>query len=624
MPVAGSLIYDTKIDSSGFDKGLNGLSSSVIAKGQLMADAFKAVAKEIVNLGKSAINYNATIEQYQTSFEVMTGSAEEAVKLVQELKELGAATPFEMTDLAETTQLLMNYGFEAEEAVDRLKMLGDISQGSAEKMNRIAMAYGQMSSAGKVQLEDIKQMIEAGFNPLQEISQSTGESMASLYDRISKGTISVDEITESMIRSTSAGGKYFQSMEKQSKTLNGQLSTLQDNFNSLTGTIAQDATSAITNKFLPAINELLQNLEEGFSENGFSGMADAFQNFIDGMITYVDENADEIVDTLISTIGTIGSKLLELTPSLLQAGISIVLSLVEGMIEAVPQIIPQFILFMQEMLGLIQDNLPLIIDAGINLVMALIDSITSNLPQFVMTGIDILLAIATGLIDAIPELISRIPQIIIDLVMALTDPEMLLKLKSIGPTLMLAIAKALIENIPNMLTAVPEIIIGLFNGFKDRISNTDWLELGRSILRGILNGILDFGNIVKNTVKKVGKKITNEIKDFFGIHSPSTLMQKEVGKFIPSGIAVGIDDNLSSVMKAIDNMDNEIYDKVKRSVALETGNVNAQAKVSSVVENNRTIQINATFTGEVDMDGDKVGRIITPSITQTLKAGGLR
>ena len=75
----------------------------------------------------------------------------------------------------------MNYGFTADEAMDKMMMLGDISQGSADKMSRIAMAYGQMSSAGKVSLEDVKQMIEAGFNPLQEISESTGESMDSLY-----------------------------------------------------------------------------------------------------------------------------------------------------------------------------------------------------------------------------------------------------------------------------------------------------------------------------------------------------------------------------------------------------------------------------------------------------------
>ena len=106
--------------------------------------------------------------------------------MIDELKKVGAATPFELPELADTTQLLMNYGFTADEAMDKMMMLGDISQGSADKMSRIAMAYGQMSSAGKVSLEDVKQMIEAGFNPLQEISESTGESMDSLYDRISK------------------------------------------------------------------------------------------------------------------------------------------------------------------------------------------------------------------------------------------------------------------------------------------------------------------------------------------------------------------------------------------------------------------------------------------------------
>lgn len=624
MAVAGSLTYETKLDNSGFNKDVKGLSSFVVAKGQLMADAFKSVSKEIIDLGKNAIKYNATIEQYKTSFEVMTGSAEEATKIVQELKDLGASTPFELTGLADTTQLLMNYGFEAEDAIDRLKMLGDISQGSADKLNRIAMAYGQMSSAGKVQLEDIKQMIEAGFNPLQEISQSTGESMASLYDRISKGTISIDEITNSMIRSTSEGGKYFQSMEKQSKTLNGQLSTLQDNFNSLTGAIAQDATSAISSKFLPALNDLIQNLEEGFSKDGFSGLIGAFEDFIDDLIDYVDENADEIVDSLISTIGAIGDRLLEIAPKLVKAGIELLFAVIDGMVESIPQVIPRLLEFMQELLTMLSENYPIMIQAGINLVMSLIDGILSNLPQIIMTGIDLMLGLATGLIEAIPDLISKIPQIIVELVLALTDPQMLLKLKSVGPTLILSLAKALIENIPNLLLAVPEIIIGLFNGFKDKISNTDWLGLGKNILKGILNGMLDFGNVVKKTIKKLGNKIVDEIKDFFRIHSPSLLMKEKIGKFIPAGIAIGIDDNSKAVMKAMDDMNEEMIAKVKKAVQIEAGDINAKARVSSNVDYNNTIQINATFTGDVDMDGNKVGRLITPVVSKTLKAGGLR
>lgn len=224
----------------------------------------------------------------------MTGSAEKAAETVEKLSEIAATTPFEMPDLANVAQLLMNYGFTAEEAIDRMTMLGDISQGNAEKMQSIATAYGQMSSAGKVQLEDIKQMIENRFNPLQEISESTGESMASLYDRISDGTVAVDEITQSMKRATSEGGRYFQSMEKQSQTFNGQLSTLQDNVNSALGETFSGVTDTLTNRVLPALNDAI-------SEIDFSGIGEEIGDAFNWLLN----NGD----TIVSVTGKIASGL---------------------------------------------------------------------------------------------------------------------------------------------------------------------------------------------------------------------------------------------------------------------------------------------------------------------------
>lgn len=277
----GELKFGTKIDTKGFEEGVDDLKK----KGRQATDDFDrgldGNEKSLVSLKNVAkvagtyiagslfkdaltqgVEFNAQIEQYTTSFEVMTGSAEKATEVVERLKKIGAETPFELPQLAEVTQLLMNYGFTADEAIDRMNMLGDISQGNADKMNRIAMAYGQMSSAGKVSLEDIKQMIEAGFNPLQEISQTTGESMESLYDRISKGTISVDEITASMQRSTSEGGKYFQSMEKQSETLDGKISTLKDTWNNFLGDAVKPLSDFLKDTLIPALTEVLENFEK--------------------------------------------------------------------------------------------------------------------------------------------------------------------------------------------------------------------------------------------------------------------------------------------------------------------------------------------------------------------------
>lgn len=286
-------IKDAEKSARNFQKTIGDMGKKLSSAGKSLQSAGKKITMAttaFAGIAAIGVKYNATMETYATSFEVMTGSAEKAAEVVDELKDIAASTPFEMPELAETTQLLMNYGFTADDALDKMQMLGDISQGSAEKMNRIATAYGQMSSAGKVSLEDVKQMIEAGFNPLQEISESTGESMESLYDRISAGTISVDEITASMQRSTSEGGRYFQSMEKQSLTFSGQMSTLKDNVQGLLGNVTSGIFEKLAQDVLPKINEVLTTVNTAFEEGGFQGVLDAIGEMspaLDGVITKI-------------------------------------------------------------------------------------------------------------------------------------------------------------------------------------------------------------------------------------------------------------------------------------------------------------------------------------------------
>lgn len=289
-------------DASSFQKAFEGAQKAAERAGQVIQNAgakLTAATTAFAGVAAIGVKYNATMETYQTSFEVMTGSAEKAADTVDRLKDIAASTPFEMPSLADTTQLLMNYGFTADEALDRMQMLGDIAQGSADKMNRIAAAYGQMSSAGKVSLEDVKQMIEAGFNPLQEISESTGESMDSLYQRISDGAISVDEITASMQRSTSEGGKYFQSMEKQSQTFSGQLSTLKDNAQGLLGSLTEGIFDKLAQDILPKINEVVSSVNDAFEQGGLQRAIDSIKEI------------SPALDTVISKVESVAGKLNE-------------------------------------------------------------------------------------------------------------------------------------------------------------------------------------------------------------------------------------------------------------------------------------------------------------------------
>lgn len=276
-----------------------------VLKGTMANLASQAISKVVdgfKSLVGGAVDYQKSMEYYTTSFTVMTGSADKASEIVKKLADIGATTPFDMPQLADATSLLMNFGFSADDAVDSMMMLGDISQGNADKLNSVARAYGKMNSAQKVTLEDINMMIDAGFNPLQEISEKTGESMQSLYDRISKGKMSVDEITESMKRSTSEGGKYFQSMDAQSQTLDGRLSTLSDTINSKLGEALQPILQKAADEWIPNITNAIDNMD-----------IDSVVSVIDDLISGVGDLFGFIMDngsTIISLVAGIGTAMM--------------------------------------------------------------------------------------------------------------------------------------------------------------------------------------------------------------------------------------------------------------------------------------------------------------------------
>lgn len=516
MGYDGSLKFDTEINESGFNSGISKLGG-IAKKGAGVAVAAVGAVTAALGAGVVAgVKYNASIESYQTSFEVMTGSAEKAAEVIDKLKKVGAETPFELPDLADTTQLLMNYGFSADEAMDKMMMLGDISQGSAEKMSRIATAYGQMSSAGKVSLEDVKQMIEAGFNPLQEISESTGESMASLYDRISKGTISVDEITASMQRATSEGGKYFQSMEKQSQTFSGLISTLKDNAQQLLGEVVKPISDGLTESLLPAAISAIEQLTQGFEENGVAGMIQAAGNIVNGLFTGMMENAPLLISTGMELLNQFLLGIATGVPALLTKGFEIVTQLALGILQNLPQLITQ----------------------GAEVITNFISGILSSLPSVLQSGADMILNLLHGLVQNAPQIITQAGVMIADFASAIGErlPDILQKgIEIIGELL-----AGIIEEVPNLLASIPGIIADIGSAFLDK----DWGEIGLNIIRGIATGVKNAAGELVDAAVNAAENALNWVKDKLGIHSPSRVFRDQVGKNMALGIGVGFEDNI--------------------------------------------------------------------------------
>lgn len=516
MGYDGSLKFDTEINESGFNSGISKLGG-IAKKGAGVAVAAVGAVTAALGAGVVAgVKYNASIESYQTSFEVMTGSAEKAAEVIDKLKKVGAETPFELPELADTTQLLMNYGFSADEAMDKMMMLGDISQGSAEKMSRIATAYGQMSSAGKVSLEDVKQMIEAGFNPLQEISESTGESMASLYDRISKGTISVDEITASMQRATSEGGKYFQSMEKQSQTFSGLISTLKDNAQQLLSEVVKPIYDGLTESLLPAAISAIEQLTQGFEENGVSGMIQAAGNIVNGLFTGIMENAPLLISTGMELLNQFLLGIATGIPALLAKGFEIVTQLILGILQNLPQLITQGAAVITNFVSGLLSSLPSVLQSGVQMILRLVDGIINNLPAIIS-------AAAQAIARFIASIASNLPQII-----------------ATGNKIIVELAVGLVKAIPNLVSKIPQII----SAIKDAFLSVDWLSVGINIIKGIASGVAAAAGELVDAAASAATNALNWVKDKLGIHSPSRVFRDQVGKNMALGIGVGFEDNI--------------------------------------------------------------------------------
>lgn len=253
-----SITGDVRLNSDPAEQSVN---KWTVAAGQMIADFAKKAADALMSVVKSGLSYNRDMESYLTNFKVMLGDEQLAAEQLEEIRRMAASTPFTLSDLTEGTQTLLQFGIAADDTTNVLQMLGDISLGNADKMQTLVRAYGKMSSAQKVTLENVNMMIDAGFNPLNQICEATGESMADLYKRISDGKVGFEELQATVEAATSEGGQFYNGMLEASQTFNGRLSTLQDNVAALTGKLTDGLFSALGDLIVKA-NELVVSITE--------------------------------------------------------------------------------------------------------------------------------------------------------------------------------------------------------------------------------------------------------------------------------------------------------------------------------------------------------------------------
>lgn len=244
-------IRNLRSSSNSASLSINNIRSSLVSMGAKYL-APLAIATAVKEIGTKAIEARSKIESLEVSFTTLLNSSEKASSLVNQLKEYGAKTPYDTEGLAKAAQTMLSFGVSYERVLPTLKQLGDVAMGNTDKMQRLALAFSQMSASGKVMKEDLNQMIDAGFNPLSVISKQTGESIGELLDKVSKGEISVEQIAQAFADATAQGGQFHDMAVNMSETVEGKISTLND---------AIDETYAAIGKLIePAVKSSLNGL----------------------------------------------------------------------------------------------------------------------------------------------------------------------------------------------------------------------------------------------------------------------------------------------------------------------------------------------------------------------------
>ena len=247
-------IKDLRSGARSSSISIDGLRGSLIGMASKVA-APLAIATAVKEIGTKAIEARGKIEALEVSFSTLLRSTEKANQLVSQLKDYGNVTPYDTEGLSRAAQTMLSFGISYEKVMPTLKQLGDVAMGSQDKLSRLTLAFSQMSAAGRVTKEDLNQMVDAGFNPLQVISQQTGESIGTLFDRVSKGQVSVQQIANAFADATKEGGQFHNMALNMSDTVEGKMSTMQD---------AIDGAYQSIGKFMePAVKRGIDLLTDG-------------------------------------------------------------------------------------------------------------------------------------------------------------------------------------------------------------------------------------------------------------------------------------------------------------------------------------------------------------------------
>lgn len=518
-----------------------GLGTAAIGAGSALTSAASGVASYGDNIDKMSQKMNMTAEAYQEWDAVMQHSGTSMETMKASMKTLANAAEtgnkaFKEVGITEKDLQTLNQQELFEKTIAGLQNMTDDTQ--------------RTYIAGK--------LLGRGATELGALLNTSAEDTQAMRDRVHElGGVMSDEA----VKNSAAFQDSLQDLQTSfAGVKNSVVSEMLPSFTSV-----MDGLSSLVigeegakDKIVEGMQGIVTNITEAMPKlmEGFSTIAEAIMEVAPELIGTLAEgilNAiPELLPSLIQLVGEIGTKLIELLPQLVEVGLQVIVELANGITQALPELIPTIVETM----------------------LTIVDTLIENIDMLIDAAIAIIIALAEGLIDALPQLIERLPEIIIAIVEGLVNN--LPKLLEAAVQIIVSLATGLIESLPELISRLPEIIAAIVEGLIACVG--DMAEAGKELVNGLWEGIKANWDRLTSSVTELGSKLVEKVKGFFKIGSPSKLFANEIGKWIPEGVAVGIEANADSVNGAVDEM-------VKEAVNIppvETFNATANALTPSV------------------------------------------
>lgn len=638
----GSVLIEINGDSKGLEKEINSAGNKVKSGfsklGSIAGTAMKGVsvavgaaATAVTGLVTASVNAYAEYEQlvggvdtlFKDSSKKLQEYANEAYKTAGM-----SANEYMSTVTSFSASLLQSLGGDTEKAADYANQalidMSDNANKMGTDMEMIQNAYQGFAKQNYTMLDNLKLGYGGTKEEMQRLLKDAQKLTGIKYDisNFSDVTQAIHAIqTEMGITGTTA--------KEAGSTIEGSLNSVKGAWNNLLVGITNpdadwdkliqnlvDTVTTAGENILPAIKSalvgvsaLIRDLFPMIAKEIPALVAEILPQLVQtgasilqSLMSGIQQNLPLLINSALQIITTIAQTILQMLPQILQMGLQIVIELIKGIAQQAPTLVLQIVDCMILMVETLIDNIDLIIDAGIQLIIGL----------------------AEGLIEALPKLIDKIPIIIEKIIEAII--ENLPKIISMGIRLIVELGAGLIAAIPQLIGMIPQIIKAIIDAFK----NTDWGAVGKDLLNGLLEGFSNAGNIIWEAIKKVGNSMIDGIKSFFGIHSPSRVFA-ELGEYLPQGFAVGIDADASQAVDSIDEMNKDVinsmnldglYEKMQNAVNFAKSRMTDALNTS--VTSNRIVYADITMNpADVYMDSTKVGRMVTPTVSRTIKAGGI-